>query len=145
MDFPNTNFFLIKVEQKVLNNFKLILTVLELSFKVIEFESIGLLFFLFDLFCFGSFFRLDFLLFLFGLLGLLGFYLSFHLWLFFDFEFDFKGLFSTKDNFTKIFTENRNGSNIIIPSEQIEKFLSLTLCDNQSILVKKIYLNKFSR
>ena len=145
MDFPDTNFFLIKVEQKVLNDFKLILTVLKLSFKVIEFKSIGLLFFLFDLFCFGSFFRLYFLLFLFDLLGLLGYNLSFHLWFLIDFEFDFKGLFSTKDNFTKIFTENRNGSNIIIPSEQIDKFLSLTLCDNQSILVNKIYLNKFSR
>lgn len=141
MDFPHTDFFFIKIVQKILDNLKLILTVLELSFKVIELKSIDFLFFLFDLlflffglFCFWSFFGLDFLLFLFCLLGLLRFNLSFDFWLLIGFEFNFEGLFSTKDNLAKIFIEDRNGSDIIIPSEQIDKLLSLTLSDNQPVL-----------
>jgi len=145
MDFPDTDFFFIKIVQKILDNLKLILTVLEFSFKVIELKSIDLLFFLFDflfflfgLFCFWSFFGLDFLLFLFCLLGLLLFNLSFDFWLLLDFELDFEGLFSTKDNLAKIFAEDRNGSNIIIPSKQIDKLLSLALSDNQFEQVLKI-------
>lgn len=72
MNFPNADFFFVKVGQKILKNLKLILAVLELSFEVIKFESINFFFFLFNFLCFrSSLLNFSFLLFLFCFLGLL--------------------------------------------------------------------------
>lgn len=143
MNFPNTDFFFIKVCQKILKNLELIFTVLEFSFKVIKLKPSNLLFFLFCLFCFWSFFLLRFLLFLFCLLWFFIFCLGFHFWFFLSFEFNFKCLFSAKNNFSKIFGKNRDGSYIIIPSKEIEKFFSLTFSHNQSIFIGMCYLKRF--
>lgn len=126
MNFPDTNILSVIGGKKILKNLKLILTILELTLKIIDLKWAFLLLFLNSLrfnlssFTFCLIFSFFYLFWLFIL----------DLYFFLSFKFNFERLFSTKNNFTEIFAKNRNWSNEIEPSHQVSKFFPLSLCDN---------------
>jgi hypothetical protein len=132
----------------------LVLAVLELSFEIVKLESACVFSFLrlrLRLnFSFGLFFGLDFLFlflsFRFDFIFGFRFILSLCLSLFLNFgKIKLERILSTKEALSEVFGQDRNGSGMIEPSEQVDVLFSLAFRNDQSKNEKDKYLNKFSK
>ena len=150
VNFPDAEFLLVQSVKQVCKNLSLVLAVLELSFEIVKLESACAFSFLrlrLRLnFSFSLFFGLDFLFLFFSFRFCFRFILSLCLSLFLIFgKIQLERILSTKEALSEVFGEDRNGSGMIEPSEQVDVLFSLAFRNYQSKNEKNKYLKKFSK